>query len=243
MAAPLAHPRLAEWLGDELSYSTVAAIMLLAASAAAAAWPAPPRESQSRSRVPAPLWMAIGCGAALVVAYATATHLLPIVFAGPLDVNRGDMLVVTDLGVRRVLEGHTPYTMYRVPWEMTLSYGPGLWAPFVLPVLLHADLRVMTLIGLVSVAAALVIVSARAAACGDRLGAIAGAVLTIALVAHPDVRAFYPTGHTFVYWPLLVLFCALLAADRWTAAAAVLGCLVCARSTMAALVPVFLIAA
>ena len=49
------------------------------------------------------------------------------------------MLVVVQLGIERFLQAKNPYTMYHVPWEAPLPYGPMLWTPFIVPTLLHAD--------------------------------------------------------------------------------------------------------
>lgn len=244
LAVPSLHARLPSALGDELRYLLGASGLLIGTVAAMMMWPAAP-SGAAKTESPALRFVMVGIGAlaAFAIVFATATTLLPSVFGGPLDVNRGDMLVVTEAGVRRVLEGKTPYAMYRVPWEMTLSYGPVLWGPFILPVALHTDVRVLTLICFGSIGAALVVLAAVSAGRRQWVASIALALLAIALTAQPDVRGFFPTGHTLVYWPLLFLLCALLAADRWLLAAVILGLLVAARTTMIALVPVFLLAA
>ena len=56
------------------------------------------------------------------------------------------MLVVIDRGVRRFASGANPYTIYKVPWDVPLPYGPYLWGPFALPIALHADPRMLTLL-------------------------------------------------------------------------------------------------
>jgi len=242
LAAPLFQPRLAAVVGPQASYAA-GAVLLLVSDAVALAWWPPGAESRPSSGRAQYVWLAIGCLAAFVLVYRLAIELLPIVFAGPPDVNKGDMLVVTEAGVRRVLEGKTPYALYHVPWEMTLSYGPMLWAPYLLPVVLHADVRVLTLIAFGAVAAGFLLAASQAAA-GRRWSAAAVVLLfALGLTGHPQTRAFFPIGHTFVYWPLLCLLCVMLAAEWWLAAAAVLGLLVCARTTMVSLVPVFLMAA
>jgi len=58
-------------------------------------------------------------------------------------------------------------------------------------------------------------------------------------VFHPAFLQFTPSGHTAAYWPLLLLFAALVTAERWTAAGVALGLLLVARSTMVAILPVF----
>ena len=74
-----------------------------------------------------------------------------------------------------------------------------------------------------------------------RLSSAAAWLLLLAtLVFDPDLLRFVIVGHTPAYWPLLPLFTILIVGKKWNAAAAVLGVLVAARSTMAAVVPVFL---
>jgi hypothetical protein len=68
------------------------------------------------------------------------------------------------------------------------------------------------------------------------------AVLAALLLAF-DVQGFTLIGHTPVYWPLLPLFAVMAARQRWIGAGLVLGVLVVARTTMVALIPVFLMAA
>jgi hypothetical protein len=63
-----------------------------------------------------------------------------------------------------------------------------------------------------------------------------------AAIAHnPAIMPFHAIGHTQIYWPLLLIFCGLLAGRRWIAAAICLGLLVAARTTMIAIVPVFVL--
>jgi hypothetical protein len=240
MAVPLIQRRLAPSLGLERSLLVGTAILLACGILAVMCWPPPFEAAPPRLEHVA---LVGGCLVAAVVVYANARTLLPVMFAGPPDVYKGDMLVITEAGVRQVLAGKTPYTMYHVPWEMTLSYGPMLWGPFVMPVVLHADVRLLTLICFSFVTTGLVVSAAYAATARRWVNAVAGVLLALAFAFQPDVNAFYAIGHTFVYWPLLLVFCLLISIDRWMAAAAVLGLLVCARSTMVSLVPVFLMTA
>ena len=61
------------------------------------------------------------------------------------------MLVVIQLAIRRLLQGGNPYTIYHVPWDVPLPYGPVMWAPLIVPSLLHADVRFVTLAGVLFV--------------------------------------------------------------------------------------------
>jgi hypothetical protein len=160
----------------------------------------------------------------------------------PIDPYRGDMLVVVREGLRRVLQGLNPYTTYHVPWSAPLPYGPMLWAPYAIPMLMRIDIRFL------SVAAALLVpVSCGAAGIASawrgQFAAAAGALLMLGAIAlNGPLEQFVPAGHTAVYWPLLALFAWLATREQWRAAAIALGLLVVSRTTMVAVVPVLLMA-
>jgi hypothetical protein len=160
----------------------------------------------------------------------------------PHDPQRADMLIVVQLGLQRMLQGRNPYTIYHVPWEAPLPYGPMLWGPYVIPLALHADVRFLTVAGELFVPVACAMAAAVTAVRG-RLAASAGCLMMLAAIClNPDVERFASIGHTPVYWPLLALFAWLVCRERWFAAAIALGLLVVARTTMLAMVPVLLMA-
>ena len=156
------------------------------------------------------------------------------------------MLIVIREATRRFLNGRTPYTTYRTydaPWNIAMPYGPGLWGPFLVPQLLRLDFRFLTIVGELFVpvwcGVAAIVESAR----GRLAGAAAWLAVLAALVLAFDIQGFTLIGHTPVYWPLLPLFAAMTWRSRWVHAACLLGVLVVARTTMVAVVPVFLMAA
>jgi hypothetical protein len=160
----------------------------------------------------------------------------------PNDAQRADMLVVIQLGIRRVLQAKNPYTMYQVPWNATMPYGPMLWAPFVAPYVVHADLRFITVAGELFVPVACAIAAIASAATGRVWPAVGWLVVLSAFAISPDLRGFSAIGHTPSYWPLLALFAWLAARRRWYAASIALGLLIVARSTMVSVVPVLVMA-
>jgi len=170
-------------------------------------------------------------------AHAWLTQILTI----PIDAQRADMLVVVQLGIRRLLQGHTPYTIYRVPWDVTLPYGPVMWAPMIVPFLLHADIRFATIVGALFVPAACALAAVRAAR-RDLSTATAWLLVCAAIAFNGDLRQFIAIGHTPAYWPLLPLFAWALARERWVAAAIFCGLLIVARTTMVSLTPALLMA-
>ncbi|MEP7117741.1 MAG: hypothetical protein ABI880_09170 [Acidobacteriota bacterium] len=156
-----------------------------------------------------------------------------------------DMLIVIREAGVRILQGLNPYMSYRTydaPWGAVLPYGPLLWGPYLIPRIWHLDLRVITITGELFVPAAAAVTAALEAWRGRLGAALSWLVVVISLVASVQITGFTQIGHTPVYWPLLLLFAWLVARRRWTAAALTLGLLLVARSTMVALLPVFLIA-
>ena len=111
------------------------------------------------------------------------------------------------------------------------------------PQLLRLDFRFLTIVGELFVpvwcGVAAIVESAR----GRLAGAAAWLVVLAALVLAFDIQGFTLIGHTPVYWPLLPLFAAMTWRSRWVHAACLLGVLVVARTTLGAVVPVFLMAA
>jgi len=243
MAVPLAQPAVADLIGIRSSYGYGTIALLLAGVLVIRWWPEPDAAADE-ARGPAWLvWCAGGLFAA-GLAMAVASALLPAVFAGSLDPYRADMLPVIDAGARRFLAGGNPYSIYeQIDWHPTLPYGPPMWLPFVLPVAARTDVRILTLIGYLTTVAGCGLAALSSAAARRWEPALTVAGLAIVLALHPSIHEFYPIAHSPVYWPLLLVFCGLLRAGRWRAAATALGLLVSTRTPMAALVPVFLMAA
>jgi hypothetical protein len=198
------------------------------------------------SRTPAALDRSVSAAIVVVVAgallFVACRTWVDQILAIPLDPFRGDMLVLVREGVRRAFEGRNPYTTYHIPWAAPLSYGPMLWAPYTLPILLRVDPRLLSVIGELFVPVACAAAAITSAARG-RIGPAAGALVMLGAIAlNGSLAQFTSVAHTPAYWPLLALFAWLTARERWYAAALSLGLLVVARSTMIAIVPVLLMA-
>ena len=227
-------------LPPDLQYGLPSAVLLLATLVLIVAWP----ESLHLGEAPAPairwpLTILLG-GLGLWAWTAAVDRMLPIVFAGRIDAMQADMLVVIDRGVRRLASGANPYTIYKVPWDVPLPYGPYLWGPFALPIALHADPRMLTLLASLVVPGTCVWAAIDCVRRGSLIAAGLFLGLSASMLLHPAALQFFLIGHTPVYWPLLLIFAWLLRAERWTAAAVAAGSLVVARTTMASLVPVFM---
>ncbi len=243
LCAALSGGWLAETLGGltpAVRFGLKTVLILIALVSICARWPDvtptdPPASSVAHSAVT----LAV-LGAGIWLCASAVNSMLPVVFAGRIDALQGDMLVVIDLGVKRFLGGATPYMLYHVPWEVPLPYGPYLWGPFILPAALNSDPRLLTLITGLVIPGACIWAAVVCAQTGRFMASGLFVVLCAAMMVHPALIGFFLIGHTQVYWPLLFVFAWLLRAERWTAAAAVAGSLVVARTTMASMVPVFL---
>jgi hypothetical protein len=199
-----------------------------------------PREAATDRSAKASAIVAGVAGAILVAASTTAWLRETMIF--PHDARRADMLVVIQLAIRRFLQGSDPYSIYHVPWDVPLPYGPVMWAPMIAPFLLHADVRFVTLAGVVFAPLAGVVAAVVAAVRGQRALALGCLVVVCAIAASADLLHFVPIGHTPVYWPLLGLLAWLVAREQWYGAAVTLGLLIVARTTMVSIAPVLLMA-
>ncbi|HEY7291599.1 MAG TPA: hypothetical protein VH583_17315 [Vicinamibacterales bacterium] len=178
--------------------------------------------------------------AGAIVFQASGTWLREIL-SYPSDTRRPDMVPIVERGVHQILQGKNPYTTYYIPWKTTLSYGPVLWGPYVLPYVLHADLRIGSLLGSLFVPTACALCAAVSAFQKRFISTVAWLGMLWILASSSQLREFASYAHTPIYWPLIALFAWFVGRERWTPAAITCGLLVAARTTMIAIVPVFLI--
>ncbi len=194
-------------------------------------------ESETRVHRTAALIAATIAAVLLVIA---ARAWLYEILVYPHDPLRADMLIVIQEGIRRMLRSQNPYTMYHVPWDATLPYGPVLWLPYAVPFVMRVDVRVVALLGELFVPVACALTAMACASRGRYGAAIASLVLLAAAAASPDLREFSSIAHTPSYWPGIALLAWLVARERWLAAATTCGLLIVARTTMIAVAPVLL---
>jgi len=194
-------------------------------------------ESETRVHRTAALIAATVAAVLLVIA---ARAWLYEILVYPHDPLRADMLIVIQEGIRRMLRSQNPYTMYHVPWDATLPYGPVLWLPYAVPFVMRVDVRVVALLGELFVPVACALTAMASASKGRYGAAIASLVLLAAAAASPDLREFSSIAHTPSYWPGIALLAWLVARERWLAAATTCGLLIVARTTMIAVAPVLL---
>jgi hypothetical protein len=137
-------------LGTARAYLVVTVLLAALNLALALQWERLTRVDAVAPSRHAPAAIAAGIAAVLLVGYAASGWLREILIY-PHDAKRADMLVVIQLAIRRLLQGGDPYATYQVPWNVPLPYGPATWGPLVVPFLLHADVRFVTLAGLMFV--------------------------------------------------------------------------------------------
>ncbi len=180
-------------------------------------------------------------GSLAVVAFGL-DHLARKAFSVPIDPwLSADMLVQIRLALNALLTGHNPYQTFHVPWTLPLSYGPVLWAPYLVPHLLHLDLRFLSLAGVLIAAAALALSGTARALRSDWVGALGLLLAAFVWLWAPAQEDFIYIAHTPVYWPLIVLWAVQVRRGAGTGSSVSLGLLIAARTTMIALVPLYLL--
>jgi hypothetical protein len=175
-----------------------------------------------------------------IVFQASGTWLREIL-SYPSDTRRPDMVPIVERGVHQILQGKNPYTTYYIPWKTTLSYGPLLWGPYVVPYIVHADLRFGSLLGSLFVPTICAFCASVSAFQKRFISTAAWLGMLWILASSSQLREFASYAHTPIYWPLIALFAWFVGRERWTQAGITCGLLVAARTTMIAIVPVLLI--
>ena len=235
-APPLLEPR----LGASRAFLLVTAVIIVLNITLAIFWDRLTPRAGRPPRVIGTIPFVVA-GVVPLFLFTLASRWLREILIYPHDAMRADMLVVIQLGIKRLLQGGDPYTMYHVPWDVTLPYGPMMWGPLILPHLLHADVRFVTLLGFLFVPVACAMAAAKESAVGRWPSALGWASVAAAIAFSPALTGFVSVGHTATNWPLLALFAWLVTQERWRTAAFTAGLLIVARTTMVSVVPVLLI--
>jgi hypothetical protein len=223
------------------AFATATALLVVASAALLGlSMRAPHARAAGGTPVPAAA-LAYAAAASILLVIASRAWLQEILVY-PHDPLRADMLIVIQQGIRRVLQGRNPYTIYHVPWDATLPYGPVMWIPYIVPYALRVDVRFVSLLGVLFVPAACAVAAASLAWSRRYLPAAACLIVLGAIAYSPDLRGFASIAHTPSYWPLLGLLAWFVTRERWSAAAVTCGLLFVARTTMAATAPVLLMA-
>jgi hypothetical protein len=226
-------------VGSRFPYVAVTVVFAAALALVVRIWERDERAPARSAAWPVPAVTAV---AAFALLAAGAWVWLGRVLWNPIDPMHADMLVVIREGIHRFIRGRDPYILYHVPWAVPLPYGPMLWGPYVLPAILHADLRFVTLLGALFLPACCAIAAVVEAHRSQFKSTVAWLVLLSVIVFSPDLASFVSIGHTPSYWPLLPVFAILVIGEQWYAASFVLGLLIVGRSTMVSIAPLFAMA-
>jgi hypothetical protein len=225
--------------GVPASYAFVTAALAAILVAIVATWP--PHAGEPRSQRPPARLLAAAVTAAAVGAIACAAYRW--IQLATWQPYHADMLIVIREATRRFLSGRNPYTTYRsydTSWEMAMPYGPGLWGPFLAAQSFRLDFRILSIAGELFVPVWCGVAAVVQALRGRLVEALGCLTVLGALLVALDVQGYTLIAHTPVYWPWVLLLAVMVVGGRYVAAAACLGILVVSRSTMAAMVPVFL---
>ncbi len=140
----------------------------------------------------------------------------------------GDMLPLIASACDALLNGSFPYTAHHVPWELPLTFPPGLWLPY-LP--FHAVGIELRWTGLLAVVALMALPLALRAAKGST-PTLATALGLLPLAIAPAWVDFTIQGHTQILWLWTALFALFIVLERPRVAALFLGILLASRQTM-----------
>jgi hypothetical protein len=163
----------------------------------------------------------------------------------PIHPSHSDMLPLVVGALKNVLAGHSPYTLYHMPWELPLTYLPVTWLAYLPPFLAGLDVRITNLLAELGVGGALLwlaLVRSRQSAGGQSVRGREeiGLLLWGWFFLQPSTLNWSLSTTIPVLWALLSLLLVLVVAGRLGWAALVFG-LCLAASPIAALVGPFVL--
>ena len=192
------------------------------------------------------VWIATAVGVAgLIMVGASGYEMIEIILRIPIDPFRADMIPQLIMGLERVFSGQNPYIQIHrpnfVPWPLDFGYGPGLWAPYIIPYVLNIDLRLLSILCALAIPLTLVFAATYFSYHFKVIQALCLLLLSATIAFNAKLFAFTEIGHTQIYWPIIVLFCYFLSKDYIKTASFCLGLLVLSRTSMIFLTPVLTI--
>jgi len=186
-----------------------------------------------RAHKVAPIIAMAGCAGALIwpilrpisvkrrlLAVAVAGLILRLIafWLTPLVVESADMLPLIKAANESFLAGASPYRLYNLhSWPLPLPYLPGAWLAYLPAVALGLDLR------LINALAELIVLGVLAFASRNRNSSPLGVLVAMLIYLSPSIVIFDIYTEHPIFWMLIVLLLALLAAGRFWIAALVWG--------------------
>jgi hypothetical protein len=192
------------------------------------------------------VWIAITAGlAGLIMVGASGYEMIERILRIPIDPFRADMIPQVIMGLERVFNGQNPYIQIHrpnfVPWPLDFGYGPGLWAPYIIPYALNIDLRFLSILCTLAIPLTLVFAATYFSYHFKVIQALCLLLLTATIAFNANLFAFAEIGHTQIYWPIIVLFCYVLSKNCIKTASVCLGLLVLSRTSMIFITPILTI--
>lgn len=151
----------------------------------------------------------------------------------PVDSAYGDMLPLIVSASQMLLTRQFPYVIHSVPWDLPLTFMPGLWLPNVPFVWAGIDPRWLGIIAIWGAGLSLYRVVHR----GDWYVRMTGLFIVAPFVLAPAWVDFTIQGHTQLLWLYVALYSAFALRSNYRWAACMLGLLVVSRQTFVLLVP------
>jgi len=151
----------------------------------------------------------------------------------PVNAVYGDMLPLIVAACESLLQGNFPYIHYDVPWELPLTFLPGLWLPYLPFVSTGVDPRWL---GIMAVWGVGVVIYFAASECPLRYRMTAMGLVAL-FVYSPAWLDFTIQGHTQILWFYIALFGLFVTRSNTIGSCVMMGLLLASRQTMLILVP------
>jgi hypothetical protein len=192
-------PQAGGWTPERLGLLIGGVATLLVLSRASAGWVA---------------LVAFALGATIRLIHMDNTPIMP---------ENGDMLPLVQGAIENLLAGRSPYMLYRMPWDVPLTYLPVTWLAYLPAYLLGIDLRWTNIAAEVGIAVTLVWLSVQRSTWRMAWQHESALLLWAWLFVQPSV-VHWDTGNTApITWLLLAVTLACVLAQRERAGAIALG--------------------
>lgn len=168
----------------------------------------------------------------------------------PIDPARDDMLPLVQGALTNLLHGHSPYTIYHMPWELPLTYLPLTWLAYLPPFAAGLDIRLSNLFAELFIGGALVGLAAvqrhrttphRRAAWHALWHEERGLLLWAWLFLQPSSLHWFLSTTAPVFWVLLAWLLVWVLAGRHWLAAVTLGLCAAASPLVSVVAPFVLL--
>lgn len=162
-----------------------------------------------------------------------------------IDPNVADMLPLIQGACDNLMSGANPYlAVYKMPWELPLTFWPGLWLPYSVFHYIGIDLRWLHMCVVIGIAAIMIsiLVKSLLIRSQERRATIVSVLSSLFLfLFSSELILFAGFGHTPPVWAWLSLLAAAVLAKRPYLTAIFLGILIASRQTAVVFAPLLFI--